>query len=113
MSHGQISDEDLLYLLTDLHPGQTGLPFIVYVSAYDDGQPVQIWVALRRKMVPSEMARVTVEPPIMEIGGEKQLSEDQLNILRRWIELNRNAIVKTWTGEIGDSVDVMAAIRSI
>jgi hypothetical protein len=110
----QESDEDLLFLMANLSPRLTGLPFAVWISPRGNAQhAVRVKVSLRPKMVPSEMASVTVEAPIQEIGNERQLSGEQLKLLRRWIELNREIIVKFWNGEIEYSDEAIAALQPI
>jgi len=97
-----------------LSPRLTGLPFVVWISPRGNAQhAVRVKVSLRPKMVPSEMASVTVEPPIKEIGDARQLSAQQLKLLREWIDLNRDVIVKFWNGEIEYSDEAIAALKPI
>lgn len=56
---------------------------------------------------------MTVEAPIKDIGNERQLSGQQLTLLRRWIELNRRFIVKFWNGGIEYSDEAIAALKPI
>jgi hypothetical protein len=110
----QESDKGLLFLMANLSPRLTGLPFSIWISPRGDAQhAVRVMLSLRPKMVPSEMASVTVEAPIKEIGNERQLSDQQLKLLRRWIELNREVIVKFWNGEIECSDEAVAALKPI
>jgi hypothetical protein len=100
--------------MASLSAGLTGLPFAIWISPRGNAQhAVRVKVSLRPKMVPSEMASVTVVAPIQEIGNERQLSGEQLKLLRRWIELNREIIVEFWNGEIEYSDEAIAPLKPI
>jgi hypothetical protein len=108
------SDEDLLFLMANLSPRLTGLSFATWISPHGSAQhALGVKVSLTPKMVPSEMASMTVEAPIKDIGNERQLSGQQLTLLRRWIELNRRFIVKFWNGGIEYSDEAIAALKPI
>ena len=108
----QESDEERLFLRANLSPRLTRLPFAIWISPRGNAQhAVRVKVSLRPKMVPSERASVTVEAPIKEIGDGRQLTSQQLKVLRRWIELNREVIVKFWNGEIEYSDEAIAALK--
>jgi hypothetical protein len=107
------SDEDLLFLMASLSPRITGLPFAVWISPSGNGKhAARVKASFRPQMVPSEMASVTVHPPITEIGPMK-LTGQQFKLLSRWIELNRDVIIKLWNGEIEYFDEAIAALKPI
>jgi len=59
------SDEDLLFLMSNVFPRHTGLPSVVWISPRGNAQhAAHVKVSLRPKMVPSEMITVTIDPPV-------------------------------------------------
>jgi len=62
------------------------------------------------KAIPSELVSVAIHPEIRVVNGK--ISGSDLALLRRWIELNQDVIVRYWNSEIG-TMDALRAIRSI
>ncbi len=90
------SDEDLLFLMSNVFPRHTGLPFVVWISPRgSDQNAARVKVSPRPKMVPSEMITVTIDPPVEVIGDHKgEISGSDLKLLRQWIELNRDVLIQ-------------------
>ena len=108
------SDEDLLFLMSNLYPRHTGLPFIVWVSPRGNAQhAARVKIALRPKMVPSEMISVTINDPIEAIGEEGRISGRDFKLLRQWIELNREVLLQFWNGDIEETAAVLDALRPL
>jgi len=100
------------FLMSDLAQGDTGLPFVVWISTgmlpTDDAR---IWVSPGNKFVSSQLATVALNPDVRVIEG--QISADDLSLLHQWIEINRDIIEGHWTGKIPHSADAIVAIRRV
>ena len=101
------------YVDANLSPKRTGLPFVVWISP-KAGAPHDVRVKVSRgpKVHPSEWISVAVRPEAHVVGGGKMSGHD-LELLRRWIDLNRDALIKYWEGEIEYTEDAIAALKAI
>jgi hypothetical protein len=61
---------------------------------------------------PSELISVAMRPDVHVAGGG-DLSPQDLALLKKWIDLNRDVIVKYWDGEIEYTEDAIAALKPI
>lgn len=104
-------DSEALFEMANLFPKHTGLPFVVWIS-YGGGAQHDVRVKVSRgpKALRSEMASVAIRPNIRVVEGK--LSAADLALLARWVELNRDLIMKYWDGEI-DTKDAVDAIRPV
>ena len=101
-----------LFEMANLRPDRTGLPFVVFISQKGGArQDVRVKIARRAKVRVSDMISVTVRPTVRAIGVE--LPTDEMEALTRWIDLNRDVLVKYWTGEIEYTEDAIAALQKI
>ncbi len=108
---GVRSDSDDFFEMANLFSKHTGLPFVVWISYKGGAQhDVRVKVSPGPKTLPSEMASVAVRPEIRVMQGE--LSPGDLALLSRWIEINRDTLLKYWDGDI-DTKDAIDAIRPI
>jgi hypothetical protein len=105
--------EDLdYYLMSNLSPKRTGLPFVVWVSPQGTAKhDVRVKVSPNAKAMPGEFATVSVRPDVVVLEGV--VSPQQLRLLRKWIELNRDVLVRFWGGEIEYTEDMLEQLRSI
>lgn len=100
------------FLMSSLSPRQTGLPFVVWISPRGGARhDVRVKVSLGPKAVPGEFVTVSVRPEIEIVEGE--LPAGGLRLLRRWIELNHEVLVKFWEGEIEYTEDVLTQLRPV
>lgn len=104
------------YLATDLSPDSTGLPFVVWVYPKSgSGRDVRIKISRSRKIRHQEqLLSVAIGPPVRVIknGHGPSLTEHELRLLFRWVELNRAALIRHWHGE-SDSGDIIEAVKPI
>jgi hypothetical protein len=105
-------DSEGLFEMANLSPKRTGLPFVVWISpragaAHD----VRVKVSKGPKAHPSEWISVAVRPDVHVVGGK--MTAHDLGLLRRWIDLNRDVLVKYWEGEIEYTEDAIAALKAI
>lgn len=98
--------------MANLRPERTGLPFVVFISQRGGARhDVRVEVAHSAKVRPPEMVTVAVRPNVRAIRGKLETSDFAL--LRRWIELNQEVLVKYWDGEIEYTEDAIAALQPI
>ena len=62
--------------------------------------------------MPSEFITVTVRPTV-QVLGPGTITERELEMLTRWIELNRDLLIQFWDGRIEYTEDVLAQLKSI
>ena len=101
-----------LFDMANLRPEKTGLPFVVFISQRG-GAPhdVRVKIAPGPKVRPSEMVTVALRPDTRIVRG--RLDPSGLAVLRRWIELNRETLIKYWDGDIEYTEDAIAALQPI
>jgi hypothetical protein len=103
-------DSDIFFLLANLWPRTTGLPFVVWISPATDDQN-DVCVRVSRGLSPSDMAVVAIRPDLRVVQSE--LSGGDLALLRTWVELNREVLEEYWDGEIEFTEHAIAALRPI
>src|SRR5690348_289079 len=99
-----------LYLMANVHPRRSGLPFVVYISERQGQHDVRVKVA-EGPRAPPFVASVSVRPEIEVVAGE--LSAGDLALVRRWIELNRDVIIGYWDRTIEDTADALKALQPL
>ena len=102
-----------LFDMANVSPKRTGLPFVVWISP-SAGAPhdVRVIVSRRPRVHSSELISVAIRPEVRVVSGGKMSPQD-LALLQKWVELNRDVIVKYWDGEIEYTEDAMAALNPI
>lgn len=97
-----LDDEDAGYLMTEIAPEDTGLPFTVWIS---NGGParhdVRIWASRNIRSWPSHRTCLAIRPEVRVLRGK--MEDHGLNLLRRWVALNLEMIEKHWDGETGSA----------
>ena len=106
-------ETDGLFEMANLSPKRTGLPFVVWIFA-KGGAPhdVRVKVSKGPKVLASELISVTVRPDVQVVGAGK-ISAADLGLLRKWIELNQDTIIKYWDGDIEYTEDAIAALKPV
>ena len=106
------SDElDRLFEMANLFPKHTGLPFVVWISTGQGVQhDVRVKVSTSPRAIPSQMISVALRPNVHVVQGN--LTPSDLALLARWIELNRDVILRYWEGSI-DTIEAMRAIQPL
>ena len=130
-------DPDQFFDMANLFPKHTGLPFVVWisyrggarhdirvkvssVSAHNGtrrqrflvsaGMPPRPVRAPGPRALPLEMASIAIRPEIRVVEGS--LSGGDLALLSKWIEMNRDVLLRYWEGDI-DTKDAVEAIQPI
>ena len=97
--------------MANLFPKHTGLPFVVWISVRGGARhDVRVKVSASAKAIPDEMTTVGIRPDVHVIEGE--MDADAFNLLKGWIELNRDTLVSYWEGEI-DTQDALEALTKV
>jgi len=109
---GQHDDSEALFEMANLVAKGTGLPFVVWISPRGNARnDVRVRVSPSPRAVPSEMVSVAIRPDVHVVEGN--LSGSDLALLRRWVDLNRDVLVRYWDGDIESTEDAINAIRTI
>jgi hypothetical protein len=101
-----------LFDMANLRPERTGLPLVVFISQKGGARhDVRVKLARAPKVRPSEMITVAVRPMPRIVRGT--LTAREFDLVRRWIELNRDVLVDYWNGTIEYTEDALNAIRAL
>lgn len=99
------------YDMANLFPRHTGLPFVVWISSRGGAKhDVRVKVAPGPKARPDEMITVGLRPDVHVVEGT--LSSRDLALVARWIEINRDVLLRYWEEEI-DTVDALGELKLI
>ena len=103
-----------LFEMANLSPALTGLPMIVWISergpARHDAR-VKVSVVHGRRARPDRTASVSVRPTV-EIVAVQGLEGRDMELVRRSIELNREAIIAYWNGNLLTD-EVIARVKPV
>jgi hypothetical protein len=109
---GTQDDSELLFEMANLVQRDTGLPFVVWISPEGNARhEVRVKVSRSPKAVPSEMVSVAIRPNVHVVEGK--ISASDLKLLSRWVELNRDVLVRYWDGDIESTKEAINLIRPI
>jgi hypothetical protein len=95
------SDEGL-FELASLSPTVTGLPMVI--SIFERGRArhdarVKVSLMHGRRAHPDQTASVSLRPTVEVVAGPA-LNPHDLELVRRWIELNREPLLAYWNGDL-------------
>ena len=110
----QEDDDDALYEFDELHPELTGLPFHVWVQP-NMGAPHGVRVGVSydsRNVGRRDLVSVAIRPDVRVVRGK--LGRGDLALLRQWVGLNRDMIVRYWkSSETVDYVDIYGSVKPL
>ena len=91
---------------------ETGLPFVVFILQ-DIGiiPEVRIEIARSHRVWRSQTVKVAIRPTVRLQDG--YLDARELELLTRWIDLNRDSLLKYWDGEIESTADVLQVLKPV
>jgi hypothetical protein len=105
--------EEDLFLMSNLPPKFTGLPFVVWISPKGNARhDCRVKVSMGPRANPDEFITVTVRPDVRELPPGR-LRPGHLRALTRWIEINRDVLIRFWDGDIEYTTDILAQLRPI
>jgi hypothetical protein len=106
--------EDDLFLMANLSPRLTGLPFIVWISPRAGARhDVRVKISRHPRVRSSELIHVALRPTLRVVSKHGSLSADELALLSRWVELNRETILGYWNGDIEYTEEAIARLKPI
>jgi hypothetical protein len=112
MSEIANNDSDLLFEMANLNPKKIGLPFVVWISPRGNAShDVRLKVSSGPKAIPSEMISVATRPEVRVIEGAMKPSD--LDLLRKWVDLDRDVLVGYWDGDIEYTEDAIQGLQAI
>jgi hypothetical protein len=95
-------EADDLFEMANLSPTLTGLPMIVWISergrARHDAR-VKVSLVHGRRARPDRTASVSVRPRVEVVAGP-ELDRRDMELVRQWIDTNRDAIIAYWNGDL-------------
>ncbi len=104
---------DDLDLMTNLYPRTTGLPMVIWVGPrYGARHDVRLKAMQHHgnRMDPGDLAVVGLRPNVHVVAG--QLSAADLDEIRRWVDLNWDAILAHWEERI-DGAELVQHLRRL
>ena len=107
-----VTEEDELFLMTNLYPRRTGLPVTVFASPRMGGHDVRIKVSSvpGNRMNIDGAAVVAVRPEPRLLHGE--LDRETFAKIAAWITLNRQALIDHWDG-LSDGGDLAEQVQRL
>jgi hypothetical protein len=93
---------DDLFETANLSPALTGLPMIVWISERGHARHearVKVSLVHGRRARPDRTASVSVRPAVEIVAGPELDCRD-LDLVRQWLELNHEAIIAYWDGDL-------------
>src|SRR5260221_10348023 len=107
------SEDERLFEMANLAPKRTGLPFVVWISPKADApHDVRVKVSKTPKVHPAELISVAIGPGVHVVGGGTMSAHD-LALLKNWVEMNRDMIIKYCDGEIENTEDAITGLQPI
>jgi hypothetical protein len=107
-----LKTEEDLFLMSNLSPRLTGLPFVVWISPRGNARhDVRVKVSPSPKTLPEEWVVVAIRPEIRVLHGD--LSATDLARLTKWVDQNRDVLIQFWEGDIEYTEDVLKALVKV
>jgi len=112
-AHPEEAQGQAAYEVANLRPETTGLPFVVWISQQAGARhDVQVKVAHSPKLREASDLGTYAVRSFRHVEGPR-LSSDEEKLLRRWVELNQQALVDFWDARIEYTEDVLKALTRI
>jgi hypothetical protein len=110
--------KDELFLMANLYPKRTGLPFIVWISVRvgnsvlgSSSHVVRAKVSRGPKVKPEELITVVLLPQVHETDG-RELTSEELQLLQQWVDLNWGPLIEYWNEDI-DTAEVIERLKKL
>jgi hypothetical protein len=98
--------------MANLCPDRTGLPFVVFISQRGGARhDVRIKLARSPRVRASEMITVALRPVPRVLRG--RLDAREFELIKRWLDLNADALVDYWNGVIEYTEDAIAVLKKL
>jgi hypothetical protein len=104
------------FMWSSIWPEHTGLPLYVWIAGFWPWTRMsapRVKVARSRKTRWADLVLVAIHPAVRVVGRRGTLRASELALLRTWVELNRDVLMRHWEGDLGSSKDALNALRPI
>jgi hypothetical protein len=100
------------YLLSNLFPKNSGLPFVVWIANKGGARHgIRVYASRFPKVGRTRLIAVAIRPKVRVVRGK--ISAGDFALLRQWIELNRDVLIRHWDGDLCGSGDALAALKPL
>ncbi|MBV8896431.1 MAG: hypothetical protein JO051_07960 [Acidobacteriaceae bacterium] len=94
------SIEEDFFLMANLSPLFTGLPFVVWISPRGNARhDIRVKISPGQKAIPEKLFSVALRPEVRVLGPDR-LEARELGLLREWVDRNWDVLIAYWNGEI-------------
>lgn len=101
------------FLMSNLSPKQTGLPFVVWISPKAGAKhDIRVKISSGPRALPSQMRTIALRPDL-RIEGRGDLAPAERRALRQWVDLNWDTLLAFWEGRIEYTEDALAALKPL
>ena len=104
-------DDEALFEMANVYPEDTGLSFVVWISPKGRARHDARVKVARTDRATEFVASLSIRPDVRVVAGD--LPADDLDLARRWIDLNRDALLDYRDGVTEQTKHVLAALKSI
>lgn len=90
---------DHMFLMTNLRPARTGLPFVVYVSVKGcDARAPQIKASRRygEKVHEGDWFSITIADQPMLLGDLTGVKSCDVKMVKNWVLINKDSLLTIW-----------------
>jgi hypothetical protein len=108
-----------LFEMSNLRKSETGLPMNIYVSSggsvnTQHGPRIKVMVSTSDKMDPYDTVSVMLKKDITpaDVIGYKRLPESVIGVLRTYININYDTLIKYWNDELS-TTEMIAQLKKV
>ncbi len=107
----ELSLDEGTYEMANLRERTTGLPFVVFVSQKGKAQhPCRVKIS-KEPQTANFFASVSVNNPVEVKSGH--VRADDMELLKKWILLNQEALLQYWDGNIQYTEDLLEKLKPV
>ena len=103
----QAADEDAMSVLTSLSQEETGLPMVVWIEVNRPSEHqtprMQFSNSGCNGLLPNSLVPISLDkehPQILAVGVKRNIPNQDLEDLKRWIKSNYEGLMKVWNGNL-------------
>ena len=104
-------DDEALFEMANVYPEDTGLPFVAWIPPKGRARHDARVKVARTDRATEFVASLSIRPEVRIVAGD--LPAEEFDLARRWIALNREALLDYWDGVTVQTKHVLAALKSI
>jgi hypothetical protein len=109
MIESDLSEENL-FEMSNLREKDTGIPYLIWVSAKNANHGARIKVQWGDTIQQSISVSIHKDNPTVVAGNEDKLKKEVIESVKNWIKLNYETLMKYWKMEIG-TVDMVNGLK--